>query len=174
MTFEIIKQEVDVKPIEQQILERMECWSPLESWFATAPVFEGGGVIPLVVSLSETETYNTMYYDIFTAATEWLQTVDYGHPQQCGLYGLLTGMESPQGFDTLPFSEGRDRYCLVIAGNSKFVIGDQQHDLVPGVVFRYDNQLEHKWVAGDTHSAYLLFSTLKVESGEPIVLEAEQ
>lgn len=174
MTFEIIKQEVDVKPIEQQILEQMECWSPIESWFATAPVFEGGGVIPLVVSLSETETYNTMYYNTFTSATEWLRSFDRGYPQQCGLYGLLTGMETPQGFDALPFSEGRERYCLVVAGNSKFVIDGQEYNLDPGVVFRYDDQLEHKWVAGDTHSAYLLFSTLKVENGEPIVLEAEQ
>lgn len=174
MTFEIVNQGVDVNPIERQILEQMDCWSPLHSWFDMAPAFEGGGVIPLVVGLSEMETYNTMYYDAFATATEWLQTVDCGYPQQCGLYGLLTGMETPQGFDVLPFSEGRDRYCLVVSGNSKFVIGEQEYNLVPGVLFRYNDQLDHKWVAGDTHCAYLLFSTLKVESGEPVVLEAEQ
>lgn len=171
MTFEIIEQGIDVKPIEDQIVNNMKSWTPIHLWCNTTPMFTGGGIIPLVLGSSESEIYHTMYHAQFPTVSDWMAATERQAARQCVLYGLLAGMETPPGFDTIDHGDGQDRYCLVVSSNSTFVIGEEQHPLTPGTLFRYDTNTEHKWVAGEGHCAYLVYNVPKVESADPIVLD---
>jgi hypothetical protein len=175
MTFEIVEQGIDVKQIEDQIIENMARWTPVHLWSETAPTFEGGGIIPLVLGASQSEIYHTMYYDQFSTVSKWIEErAEQYTIRQCVLYGLLAGMETPIGFDTIPHTEGQAHYCLVVSSDSTFVIGAEQHPLIPGTLFRYDPNIEHKWVSGEDHCAYVVFVVPPVESGEAIFIEENE
>ena len=91
---------------------------------------------------SET-SINTEMYHKYSTMSSWLKRNGFRNHDRCGFLSLPVDGSVGLHVDVGDYYLTRDRYHLSIQGNYRYYVGDEYIDIEPGMLFWFNNKLEH-------------------------------